>query len=138
MRVISQDKDIDIDYESCTFIVSEDYDNDEDDDYDDEDYDDEDDEDDDSIQNYLNALNVYFIIAITKDGHRFIMAKYSTKEKAKDALIGMSNNYTKYLITDNNGYMTMTDGIDCEMDKPFNRFEIKELKATSYIFPEDN
>jgi hypothetical protein len=66
------------------------------------------------------------------------MACYSTIEKAQKALTDMSSNYIRYLITDSNSYMTMTDALDCELDKPFNKLEIKEMKATVYQFPEED
>lgn len=71
------------------------------------------------------------------DKSDFVMAIYSDLEKAKKILKEMSYNYTRYLIVDNNDYMTMTDTLECELDKPFNKIEIKELKATVYQFPVD-
>jgi len=129
MRVISQWKDIDIDYETSSFMI----------------------EDNATMQGIENASekvmpeedipensNGYIIVAVTNVGNRFAMAYYSTIEKAQKALTDMSSNYVRYLITDSNSYMTMTDALDCELDKPFNKLEIKEMKATVYQFPEED
>ncbi len=104
MRIISQRKAIDIDYETSSFMITDECD----------------------------------IIAITNVSDRFRMAHYSTIEKARKALTAMSNNYIRYLITDTDGHMYMTDALDCEIDKPFNKIEVKEMKATVYKFPEED
>ena len=121
MRVISQWKDIDIDYETSSFIIA-----------------DSTTEQDDIEESVLENSAKYLILGITQTGHRFAMAAYSTIEKTQKALTDMSNNYIRYLITDTNSYMTMTDALDCELDKPFNKLEIKEMKATVYQFPEED
>lgn len=128
MRVISQWKDVDLDYETSSFMIE------------------------DSttmlgIENTPDKVtpgedmsensNGYIIVAVTNVGNRFAMAYYSTIEKAQKALTDMSSNYVRYLITDSNSYMTMTDALDCELDKPFNKLEIKEMKATVYQFPKE-
>lgn len=130
MRVISQWKDIDLDYESSSFLITDNA----------------------TMQDIEEAPDEtipggdlsekdkdgYIIIGITQTGHRFAMAAYSTIEKAQKVLTDMSSNYIRYLITDTNSYMTMTDALDCELDKPFNKLEIKEMKATVYQFPEED
>jgi hypothetical protein len=129
MRVISQWKDVDLDYETSSFMI----------------------EDNITMQGIENASekvipeedipensNGYIIVAVTNVGNRFAMAYYSNIEKAQKALTDMSSNYVRYLITDSNSYMTMTDALDCELDKPFNKLEIKEMKATVYQFPEED
>lgn len=121
MRVISQWKDVDIDYETSSFIIA-----------------DSTTEQDDIEESVLENSAKYLILGIAQTGHRFAMAAYSTIEKAQKALTDMSNNYIRYLITDTNSYMTMTDALDCELDKPFNKLEIKEMKATVYQFPEED
>lgn len=130
MRVISQWKDIDLDYESSSFLITDNA----------------------TMQDIEEAPDEvipggdlsekdkdgYIIIGITQTGHRFALAGYSTLKKAQKALTDMSSNYIRYLITDSNSYMTMTDALDCELDKPFNKLEIKEMKATVYQFPEED
>lgn len=129
MRVISQWKDVDLDYESSSFLITDNA----------------------TMQDIEEAPDEvtpggdisensdgYIIIAVTNVGNRFAMARYSTIEKAQKALTDMSSNYIRYLITDSNSYMTMTDALDCELDKPFNKLEIKEMKATVYQFPEED
>lgn len=110
MRVISQWKDIDTDYESSTFLIVED-------------------ERDNGTQ--------YDVVCIPQgpDVERLVMATYSNSDKARTALKGMSNNYVRYLVTDVDNHMTMTDAIDCELDTPFSKIEIKEMRATVYQFP---
>lgn len=122
MRVISQWKDVDLDYETSSFVIT-----------------------DNMITQDIKEMpdtsddsGGYTIMAITNVGNRFPMACYSTVKKAEKALTDMSSNYVRYLITDSNSYMTMTDALDCELDKPFNKLEIKEMKATVYQFPEED
>ncbi len=129
MRVISQWKDVDLDYETSSFMIADNA----------------------TMQDIEEAPDEvtpggdisensdgYIIVAVTNVGNRFAMACYSTIEKAQKALTDMSSNYIRYLITDSNSYMTMTDALDCELDKPFNKLEIKEMKATVYQFPEED
>lgn len=129
MRVISQWKDVDLDYETSSFMIADNA----------------------TMQDIEEAPDEvtpggdiseksdgYIIVAVTNVGNRFVMACYSTIEKAQKALTDMSSNYIRYLITDSNSYMTMTDALDCELDKPFNKLEIKEMKATVYQFPEED
>lgn len=113
MRVISQWKDIDIDYESSSFLIKEN-------------------------DTMRNIKDDYMIVGITKTDDRFALATYSTLEKAKKALTAMSNNYIRYLITDTNNLMSITDGLNYELDKSFKKIEIKEIKATVYQFPEED
>ena len=128
MRVISQWKDVDLDYETSSFMIADNA----------------------TMQDIEEAPDEvtpggdisensdgYIIVAVTNVGNRFAMACYSTIKKAQKALTDMSSNYIRYLITDSNSYMTMTDALDCELDKPFNKLEIKEMKATVYQFPEE-
>lgn len=129
MRVISQWKDVDLDYESSSFLIT-----------DNATMQDIEEAPDEVIPGGDISENVdgYIIVAVTNVGNRFVMACYSTIEKAQKALTDMSSNYIRYLITDSNSYMTMTDALDCELDKPFNKLEIKEMKATVYQFPEED
>lgn len=109
MRVLSQWMDIDLDYESSVFMISE-------------------------VEKEKEDDDGYAIFAFNQD-HQFYMASYSDVEKAKQALQLMSSTYTRYLITNHDNYMTMTDALECELDKPFNKIDIKEMKATSFQFP---
>lgn len=129
MRVISQWKDVDLDYESSSFLIT-----------DNATMQDIEEAPDEVIPGGDISENVdgYIIVAVTNVGNCFVMACYSTIEKAQKALTDMSSNYIRYLITDSNSYMTMTDALDCELDKPFNKLEIKEMKATVYQFPEED
>lgn len=114
MRVLSQWLDVDIDYESSAFLIDK-----------------FEKEEEDEKENYA-------IIAFNHD-HQFCMATYTDIEKAKKALQLMSSTYTRYLVTDHStNNMTMTDSIECELDSPFNRITIEELKATAYQFPLDD
>lgn len=111
MRVIAQDSSIDIDYETYSFIIDS-----------------------------LNSNNEkYYTIKAFRNGEDTVitLALYKDLNNAKKALLGMSQNYTRYLITDNDNLMTMTDAIDCELDRQFNKIEIQEIKATAYKFPEE-
>jgi hypothetical protein len=110
MRVISQWQDVDVDYESNSFAIAE--------------------------HTLDDNPNECCIMCFSND-QKFVMAKYSTFYKAHKALVAMSTIYTRYLITDNSGYMTMTDGLECELDKPFNRIDIKKVKTTVYQFPQE-
>lgn len=113
MRVLSQWSDVDIDYESSAFIINK--------------MDKEKEEDEES----------YAILAYTAV-KQFHMATYRNLEKAKKALHLMSSTYTRYLVTDHNDHMTMTDAIDYDLDKPFNKITISEMKATAFQFPEED
>lgn len=111
MRIISQDGTIDLDYESNTFSIYT-----------------SEDEKNDTLYN----------VAAFKGKLRYTLGTYSTLEKAKKALCGMSKSYKRYLITFQNGYMTKTDDVVCELDKPFEKFDIQELETPYYCFPEDS
>ncbi len=112
MRVISQWSDVDVDYESSTFMIIE--------------------------KEFKDGIKRHTIIAIPHGTDlQLVMAGYSDLHMAQIALKEMSSNYVRYLVTDTSNTMTMTDALDCELDKPFNRIEIQEMKATVYRFPEE-
>lgn len=113
MRVLSQWSDVDLDYESSSFLIDR------------------------VKEEEENEEENYMVVAFNHDRH-FCMAIYSDIEKAKKALQLMSSTYTRYLVTDHNGVMTMTDALACDLDKPFNKITIQEMKATAYQFPEEN
>ena len=89
MRVISQWKDVDLDYETSSFMIADNA----------------------TMQDIEEAPDEvtpggdisensdgYIIVAVTNVGNRFAMACYSTIEKAQKALTDMSSNYIRYLI----------------------------------------
>ena len=113
MRVLSQWSDVDIDYETSSFLI-------------------------DKVKGEEeNAEENYVIVAFNHE-RQFCMAIYSDIEKAKKALQLMSSTYTRYLVTDTKGVMTMTDALVCDLDKPFSKITIQEMKATAYQFPEED
>ena len=130
MRVISQLKDVDINYETSNFIIVDNA----------------------TMLDILETKNTkelifgsdinesdkdgYLIVAITQNNTKFVMAGYPTIEKAREALSGLSACYRLYLITDHKDNMVVTDGINYTLDKPFKKIDIKELDATVYYFPE--
>ena len=112
MRVVSQNKSIDLDYNSHTFYIKD-------------------------VEKKDEVF--YSVLAYKDNPNNFaVMGFYSTEEKAQKALLGMSSKYKLYLITDNNGFMTMTDAIVCELDKPFNKITIEEKEGTVYYFPQED
>ena len=111
MRVLSQWLDVDVDYESSSFFI-------------------------DKIQKEEEKDEEEYIIIAFNHDRQFCMASYKNIDKAKKALQLMSSTYTRYLVTDHStNNMTMTDSIECELDSPFNKITIEELKATAYQFP---
>lgn len=118
MRVISQNWDTDLDYESFVFTV---------------------------IKANINFNDVSlmeekgykfdYVITAVDPTNEYIMASYSTREKACDTLKSMSETYKRYMITTRDGNMQITDGLTYELDTPFEKFDIKELEASSFVFP---
>lgn len=111
MRAISQWADVDISYESSTFMIKE--------------------------TEMGNDGNVNYNVIALNNNKEFTMGTYKRAESAQQALIGLSQAYCRYLITDYEQNMVMTDDLVCEMDKPFNRIEIQPMPMSRYMFPED-
>jgi hypothetical protein len=118
MRVISQNWDTDLDYESFVFTVRN------------TNFDDT------SIIEE-KGYKLDYVIAAVDSTNEYIMASYSTREKACDVLKSMSETYKRYMITTRDGNMQITDGLTYELDTPFEKFDIKELEASSFIFPKE-
>ena len=122
MRVISQNWDIDVEYKDfsfkirnakeCSDLTQEKL----------------------SIRGYSDD---YYIIFADHDVNSYIMAGYSTKEKACDVLKSMSEIYKRYIIITKDGNMQITDGLTYDLDKPFEKFEIKEFETSSFVFPKE-
>ena len=113
MRVISQWGTVDIDYESSIFIT-------------------------DIAEKEDTGEDAYVVIAYPRrDDVNYVMASYSTAEKAKKALKEMSNRYMRYLVTNKDNYLIMTENIDCKLDTPFEHIDIKEFKTAVYQFPKE-
>ena len=109
MRVIAQNGCADIDYETSSFSVERE-----------------------------DPNSDFEIMARTLEGHTYLMACYSTNERAIEELLKLSSSYKRYFITTKDNKMQMTDAIECEMDMPFESFTFKEVEATAYRFAEDN
>jgi hypothetical protein len=100
MRVISQNWDTDLDYESFVFTVRN------------TNFDDT------SIIEE-KGYKLDYVIAAVDSTNEYIMASYSTREKACDVLKSMSETYKRYMITTRDGNMQITDGLTYELDTPF-------------------
>lgn len=114
MRVISQNRDIDIDYSDTQFYIGEDQ---------------------------INKTTFYKIFAKShKFTHSYCMATYTNKDEAENALIGLSSTYSRsimWIIKDKKGVLIECDTLDeIEKDKPFEIEGIQEIQNTVYYFPQ--
>jgi hypothetical protein len=110
MRVISQDYDVDLDYETSNFSIK--------------DLGQEGAE----IIAYNNGLS--FIMATYSD---IIKAKKAFIEMSKK----FSMYFININSGDNKGYSMITDEINYIPDKQFERIEVKEIHNLIYVFPEE-
>ena len=79
----------------------------------------------------------HFEIIVIDDRILAPLAKYSTEEKATKALKMMRDKYARFLIIDNNDYMSVTNDIIYDLDRPFNKIEIKEFKGFVFVLPKE-
>ena len=116
MRVISQNWDTDLDYESFVFTVRN------------TNFDDTS-----IIEEKGYKLN--YVITAVNSVHEYIMASYSTKEKACDVLKSMSDTYNRYIIITKDNNMQITDDFIYEIDRSFEKIDIKPFEALTFVFP---
>lgn len=112
MRVLSQGYDIDVDYESSSFYIEE-------------------------YEGFEDEDSTFTVYCVTDNGKsNFIMANYKNKTNATNAIYEMAKSFRKYIIEEVNSD-TITEMIDYDLDKPFNKINIKTLENNLYIFPQD-
>lgn len=85
----------------------------------------------------VEEYNNCFKIMVIDDRILVPLAKYSTEEKATKALKMMRDKYARFLITDSNGYMSVTNDIIYDLDRPFNKIEIKDFKGLVFVLPKE-
>ena len=110
MRVISQNNTVDIDYDSSCFWLEE----------------------------VTDKKENYYRVTAKNNNQKFCMGIYHSIDLAKLALVNMSAQYTRYMISHNNNTSVITDCLVYDLDKTFERFELREIHATSYHFPNDD